>query len=250
MNGQLQDRIAVVTGGATGIGGATAALFAAQGAVSVVVDYNETEGGATVDRLQAAGGRGEFHQLDVRQAAQTAEVFACIGKAHGRIDVLVCSAGVLKGAFKPLVDLEEDDWDATIDTNLKGTYLCGRAAAPWLRAAGRSVLLLIASGAGVRGGSSSYAYAASKAGIHGMQYNFENDLGATGTRVHVICPGGIATPLKLLNIAQGAAARGEDSEAAVAAARQSLGDPMGVARVLAFLASDDGSYVRGTVFTR
>ena len=86
--------------------------------------------------------------------------------------------------------------------------------------------------------------------MHGMQYNFQSDLGPTGTRVHVICPGGIATPLKLKNVAEGAQSRGEDVDRAVAGARESLGDPMGVARILTFLASDDGDYVRGTISTR
>ena len=248
--GKLDDRIAVITGAASGIGGAASRLFAAEGAVSVILDHNEDEGRATLEQLRAAGGRGEFYPLDVRSSAQTADVFGHIAEDHGRIDVLVCSAGILKGAYRGIADLPEDEWDATLDTNLKGTYLTASRAAPLLRAAGRSVLFLIASGAGVRGASSSFAYAASKAGMHGMQCNFERDLGPSGTRVHVICPGGIATPLKLLNIAQGAAARGEDSEAAVANARQSLGDPMGVARILAFLASEDGDYVRGTIFTR
>ncbi len=248
--GRLEGRVAVVTGGATGIGGASAELFAAEGALSVILDHNEAEGRATVERITAAGGRAEVHPLDVRSHEETAGVFGEIGDRHGRVDVLLCSAGVLDGAYRKIADLPEEEWDITLDTNLKGTYLTVRSAAPLLRAAGRSVLLLVSSGAGVRGASSSYAYAASKAGMHGMQYNFESDLGPGGTRVHVICPGGIATPLKLRNIAQGAEARGQDPEAAVAAARRSLGDPAGVARVLAFLASDDGEYVRGTVFTR
>ena len=246
--GSLQDRITVVTGGATGIGGATSAMYASEGAVSIIIDYNKTEGEAAAQRIRDTGGRAEFHALDVRSAEQTAQVFERIGTTHGHIDTLVCSAGVLMGAYSGIADLEEEAWDTTIDTNLKGTYLTTKYAAPWLRRAEHSVLLLIASGAGVRGGSSSFAYAASKAGIHGMQYNFASDLSTT--RVHVICPGGIATPLKLLNIAQGASARGEDSDAAIKDARKSLGDPAGVAKVLTFLASDDGDYVRGTIFTR
>jgi len=223
-------------------------MFAAEGAISIVVDYNEADGEKSVERILAAGGRAEFHRLDVRSAQETEQVFQHIGMTHGRIDVLVCSAGVLQGAFQGIENIQEEAWDVTIDTNLKGTFLTTKYAAPWLRQADRSVLLLIASGAGVRGGSSSYAYAASKAGMHGMQYNFGSDLSTT--RVHVICPGGIATPLKLLNIAQGATARGDDADVAVDEARKSLGDPVGVAKVITFLASDDGDYVRGTIFTR
>ncbi|HIM56778.1 MAG TPA: SDR family oxidoreductase [Candidatus Latescibacteria bacterium] len=247
---KLTDKIAVITGGATGIGGATAELFAAEGAVALVLDYCETEGPATVERIRRAGGKAAFYRIDVRSEPEGADGFKRIAEAYGRVDILVCSAGVLTGAYRGIGELSEEDWNATLDTNLKGTYLTAKHAAPLLELAGETVLLLIASGAGVHGGSSSFAYAASKAGIHGMYHNFVNDLGSKGTRVHVICPGGIATPLKLKNVAEGARARGEDAERAVEAASQNLGDPMGVARVLAFLASDDGSYVRGTVFTR
>lgn len=247
---KLTDKVAVITGGATGIGGATAELFAAEGAVALVLDYCETEGPATVERIRRAGGKAAFYRIDVRSEPEVTDVFRRISEAYGRVDILVCSAGVLTGAYRGIGELSEEDWNATLDTNLKGTYLTAKHAAHLLELAGETVLLLIASGAGVHGGSSSFAYAASKAGIHGMYHNFVNDLGSKGTRVHVICPGGIATPLKLKNVAEGARARGEDAERAVEAASQNLGDPMGVARVLAFLASDDGSYVRGTVFTR
>ncbi len=243
---RLKGKVALITGGSTGIGRATAELYGAEGAQVVILDYNEQEGRAAVAAIEKPGGQAEFHQTDVRSAASVEAVFRKLG--HDHLDILVCSAGVLKGAFKGVAGLVEDEWDATIDTNLKGTYLVVRQAAPLLEKAGQSVVLLISSGAGVRGASSSLAYAASKAGVHGMQYNIES--GVRGARVHVICPGGIATPLKLENIAQGAQAAGQDSAQALEAAKKSLGDPMGVARVLAFLASEEGSYVRGTIFTR
>lgn len=245
---RLENKIALITGGATGIGRATAELFGAEGATVLILDYNPQEGRAAKEKIEGVGGRAEFFQVDLRADRQVGEALSRIGAAHGRLDVLVCSAGVLKGAYKGVAGLPEEDWDLTIDTNLKGTYLAVRHAAPLLERAGQSVVLLIASGAGVRGGSSSLAYAASKAGVHGMQYNIEAHV--KGARVHVICPGGIATPLKLENVAQGALAAGQDPEQAVEAARRSLGDPLGVARVLAFLASEEGSYVRGTIFTR
>jgi NAD(P)-dependent dehydrogenase (short-subunit alcohol dehydrogenase family) len=243
---KLKDKIALITGGATGIGRATAELFAAEGARALILDYNEVEGRAAVAAIEKAGGRAEFHRTDVRSAPSVAGVFQKLNA--DRLDVLVCSAGVLKGAFKGVAGLSEEDWDATLDTNLKGTYLVVRQAAPLLEKAGQSVVLLIASGAGVHGASSSLAYAASKAGVHGMQYNIA--AGVRGARVHVICPGGIATPLKLENVAQGAAAAGQDTARAVEEAKKHLGDPLGIARVLAFLASEEGSYVRGTIFTR
>ncbi len=247
---RLAGKVALITGGATGIGRATAELYGAEGATVLILDNNQAEGRAAAEAIIRAGGRASFYAADVRLDRDVAAAFQTIAGTWDRLDVVVCNAGVLKGAFKRLTDITEEDWDLTIDTNLKGTFLTAKYAAPLLVRAGRSVLLLIASGAGVRGASSSYAYAASKAGMHGLHYNLEQELGPTGTRVHVICPGGIATPLKLENIAQGAQAAGQDPGEALARAREYLGDPMGVARVLAFLASEEGEYVRSTISTR
>jgi NAD(P)-dependent dehydrogenase (short-subunit alcohol dehydrogenase family) len=248
--GKLKGKIAVVTGGATGIGAATAELFAAEGATSVILDYNETEGAGVAERISAAGHSGAFIQVDVRHEVSVAAAFAQVSKLYGHVDILVAAAGVLKGAYRSIAEFEEADWDATLDTNLKGTFLTAKHGTPLMVAARESVLMLIASGAGVAGGSSSHAYAASKAGIHGMQHKLRAEYEGQGMRVYAICPGGIATPLKLENIGQKAVLDGADPQAAMEAAKQTLGDPIGVARVLAFLASDEGSYVRGTIFTR
>jgi len=245
---KLTNKDALITGGSTGIGRAATELFAQEGACVHIMDYNESEGRAAVEQIEAAGGQAHFYAADVRMEESVAAAVAQLRERTARLDVAVFAAGVLKGAYKTIEELEEEDWDATLDTNLKGTFLAAKYATPLLAAAGKSVLLIIASGAGVRGGSSSYAYAASKAGQHGLHYKLEGELGPQGVRLHVVCPGGIATPLKLENIAQGAKAAGRDPEEAKRNAV--LGDPMGVARVLAFLASEEGSYVRGTVFTR
>lgn len=245
---KLANKSALVTGGATGIGRATAELFGAEGAEVHIIDYNEEEGRAAVETIVAAGGRAHFYPTDIRSEDSVAGAFDGI-KAHSdHLDTAVFAAGVLKGAFKNIDELAEEDWDATIDTNLKGTYLSAKYATPLLIAAKESVLMIISSGAGVFGGSSSYAYAASKAGQYGMHFKLEQELIPHGGRLHVICPGGIATPLKLENVAQGAVAAGRDPEEAKREA--GLGDPRGVAKVLAFLASEDGSYVRGTIRTR
>ena len=247
---RLDGKIVAITGGATGIGAASAQLFCERGATTCILDYNQEDGTATVDRIVTAGGRASFHQLDVRAADEVAAAFGEVAERHGRVDVLVCCAGVIKGAHRGIQEVTEEDWDATVDTNLKGTYLATKHATPLLIKGTDPVLLLISSGAGVKGASSSYAYAASKAGIYGLRFNLEKELGQHGVRVHVICPGGLATPLKLANIGEAAEKRGEDPQLAMEKARQSLGDPMGVARVLCFLASEEGSYVRGTINTR
>ena len=245
---KLENKEALITGGATGIGRATAELFASEGACIHIIDYNEEQGQAAVTEIEAAGGKAHFYATDVRSEQSVAESIVRVKEHTDRLDVAVFAAGVLKGAFKTIEELAVEDWDATLDTNLKGTFLSAKYTTPLLAAADESVLLIIASGAGVRGGSSSYAYAASKAGQHGLHFKLQQEVEPKGVRLHVICPGGIATPLKLENVAQGAVAAGLDPEQAKQNAR--LGDPIGVARVLAFLASEEGSYVRGTVFTR
>ncbi len=248
MVGKLSGKIALVTGGATGIGRATCEMYAKEGAFVHLLDYNEKDGSEAVAGIIASGGQGSFHKVDVRNEESVVKAMKEVSIRSNRVDVAVLSAGVLQGAFKRIDELSENDWDSTIDTNLKGTFLSAKYLAPKLSAAGESVLLLIASGAGVRGASSSHAYAASKAGMHGMHYKLEGELGPQGVRIHVICPGGIATPLKLANVAQGALSQGNDPDEAIR--KSKLGDPIGVARILVFLASEDGSYVRGTIFTR
>ena len=118
---RLANKIALITGGSTGIGRATAELYATEGAQVIIVDYNQSEGQAAVEKIQASGGQAAFYQVDVRLEQHVANVFQQIAKDYNHLDLMVCSAGILKGAFKHIEELEESDWDATIDTNLKGT---------------------------------------------------------------------------------------------------------------------------------
>lgn len=235
----LEGKVAIITGGASGIGLATARRYDELGARVVVGDVRET-----------TEGPGLFVRTDVTRERDCRALMGAAVEQYGRLDVLVTCAGILRGAYTSVDALDDEVFRQVIDVNLRGTYLAVKHAVPHLRRAGGGVILCIASGAGVRGPSSSLAYGASKGGVHGLVMTLEPQLAGNGIRVHAICPGGIATPLKLENVADGARARGESPAAAVERARRELGDPDGVARVLAFLASDDASYVRGTVFTR
>jgi NAD(P)-dependent dehydrogenase (short-subunit alcohol dehydrogenase family) len=123
-----------------------------------------------------------------------------------------------------------------------------KSVVPAMRRAGKGTIVLIASGAGVRGGSSSVAYGSSKGAVHGLAMVLEPQLAPHGIRVNDVCPGSLDTPLKRQNVIDGARARGQSADEALAKAN--LADPIGVARVLAFLASDEADYVRGSVFTR
>ncbi len=250
MNIRLSGKVAVITGGSTGIGAATAIAYAEAGAKVVLGDINEVDGQETLKTIVKNGGTAKFCRTDVTFESEVAQLIKTADESYGRIDTVVTSAGVLRGPSVRIEDFEEATFDSVIDVNLKGTFFTLKHAVPVMGRSGGGVILCIASGAGVRGGSSSIAYASSKGGVNGLVMTVENQVGSLNIRMHTICPGGLATPLKLGQIAESAKRDGNDPEAAVASAQKSLGDPAGVARVLTFLASDEGSYMRGQVFTR
>lgn len=249
MDIRLNNKVAVITGGSTGIGAATAIEYAKAGANVVFGDINEADAEKTLTTIVEAGGTARFRRTDVALETEVAALMETADAAFGGIDVLVTSAGVLQGPGIRIDDFESATFDAVIDINLKGTFLALKHAVPIMKRAG-GVILCIASGAGVRGGSSSVAYGSSKGGVNGLVMTVENQVAAMNIRMHTICPGGLATPLKLGQIAESAKQGGQDPDVAVANARNSLGDPAGVARVLTFLASDAAAYVRGQIFTR
>ncbi|MYK20194.1 SDR family oxidoreductase [Candidatus Poribacteria bacterium] len=248
MDVRLNGKVAVITGGSTGIGAATAIEYARAGAKVVFGDINETDAEETVRAIREAGGVVRFLRTDVMVEAEVADLVKTADTEFGGIHVLVTAAGVLRGPGVRIDEFETATFDSVIDVNLKGTFFALKHAVPIMRRCEDGVILCIASGAGVRGGSSSVAYGSSKGGVNGLVMVVENQI--SPIRIHTICPGGLATPLKLGQIAESARREGQDPDAAVANARKSLGDPAGVARVLTFLASDAGSYTRGQVFTR
>ncbi|MBK35584.1 MAG: hypothetical protein CME26_08680 [Gemmatimonadetes bacterium] len=242
----LNQKVIVVTGGASGIGRAAAICCGKNGANVVVVDLDKDGLGTCVEEITGAGGSAEGHCIDVREDDQVSVLFSALGEQHGRVDGLIHAAGVLEGALVPIDEFEELTWDKVLDINLKGSFLMSKHAVPLIEKSERGVILLIASGAGVRGGSSSVAYGSSKGGVHGLSLVLAAQLADRNIRVHGVCPGSLATPLKLRQVEKSAKASGGDFEKMAAA----LGDPMGVGKVLAFLVSDDADYVRGSVFTR
>ncbi len=248
MDIRLNDKVAVITGGSTGIGAATAIEYARAGAKVVFGDINETDAEETVRAIREAGGVARFLRTDVMVEAEVADLMKTANTEFGGIHVLVTAAGILRGPSVRIDEFETATFDSVIDVNLKGTFFALKHAVPIMRGCEGGVILCIASGAGVRGGSSSVAYGSSKGGVNGLVMVVESQI--SPIRIHTICPGGLATPLKLGQIAESARREGRDPDAAVADARKSLGDPAGVARVLTFLASDAGSYTRGQIFTR
>jgi NAD(P)-dependent dehydrogenase (short-subunit alcohol dehydrogenase family) len=164
------------------------------------------------------------------------------------LDVLLHLAGVLLGPHVEIADFSEETWDRVLDINLKGSFLMSKHVAGYMQKAGKGVIVLTASGAGVTGGSSSFAYGSSKGGVHGLSMVMAANLGPKGIRVNDVAPGALATPLKIGQVEESFRRTGNRTE--YEAAMKSLLPPEGVASVMAFLASDDADYVRGTVFTK
>jgi NAD(P)-dependent dehydrogenase (short-subunit alcohol dehydrogenase family) len=248
MPGRLEGTVAVITGGARGIGGATALRFAAEGAKVIVADLLDVEAHETVAAIHAAGGEAHFVKTDVTDEEQCRALCQAAVDQYGQLDVMVTCAGVLQGAYTALEDFDVETFVRVQDINLRGTFLAVKHAVSHMKQAGSGTVICISSGAGVSGGSSSIAYGTSKAGVHGFVKCIEDQLRRAGIRAHAVCPGSVDTPLKRQNVVDGARAAGRDPDQALATA--GLVDPAGIAGVLAFLASEDGSYVRGTVFTR
>ena len=246
----LENKTVVITGAAMGIGRAAALCCAEAGARTVLADIDESGLKETFRDIHAAGGEASYQVVDVSDARQVEALMAGAVEDFGRIDGLVNCAGVLEGAYVPVDELDEAVWQQVMDVNLKGSFLTCKYAAAVMKKQKKGVIVLLSSGAGVRGGSSSVAYGTSKGAVHGQAVVLESQLASYGIRVHAVWPGGIATPMKLRNIAQAAESRGESVEEALKQAAEYLGDPEGVGRILAFLVSDHADHLRQTVFTR
>jgi 3(or 17)beta-hydroxysteroid dehydrogenase len=242
----LNHKIILVVGGATGIGRAAAEVCAARGASIIVADVNEKEGAEV-----AARAGGWFAPVDVTDEASVKRLFSQVGERHGKLDVLIQAAGVLKGAYIPVEEFPLSIFETVVGVNLVGSFLCSREAVPWMKRAGRGVILLVSSVAAT-GVSSSVAYGSSKGGVTSLGVTLAGKLAPEHIRVNVVHPGGIKTNMKLSVIAQEAELRGQSGDKARndAAAGTDLGEPEGVGRVLAWLASDDADYVRGFIHTR
>lgn len=247
---RLQDRVVIITGGGRGIGAATARVIAAGGGKVLIGDMLETEGEETAAAIREAGGEAHFVRTEVSRETDCAHLAAVAVERYGKLDVVICCAGILRGATLQADALDEAVFESVLDINVKGTFLTVRAALPYLRKAEMGVVLLVGSEAGTKIPSSSLAYGASKGGVHGFAMTLEAQLAPLGIRVNEICPSSIATPMRIENLMDRARAAGRDPEQARAEALKEAGDPRGVAAILAFLASADADYVRGTIYTR
>lgn len=236
----FEGKIALVTGGASGIGRAAALLFAAQGAKVVIADLLE-DGGETVRAIRENGGDAVFVRTDISDSRQ---VEALVGKAldtYGRLDCAFNNAGI-EQPLAPLAEIPDGEWDRIIRVNLRGTFLCLKYEIRAMRAQGRGAIVNASSVAGLVGGPLNGAYVASKHGILGLTRAAALEYASAGIRINAVCPGMTRTPM--LGMITG----GDAAVEAMIVALHPIGRaalPEEIARAAVWLCSDEASFITG-----
>jgi NAD(P)-dependent dehydrogenase (short-subunit alcohol dehydrogenase family) len=231
---RLQDRVAVVTGGASGIGRAIAIRFAGEGARVVIADLNR-DGAAAV----AAEIGGLVVPTDVTSTDEVERLVTGVLAGHGRLDILVNGAGV--GRMGGLLETTDDLWHSTLAVNLTGVFLCSRAAARAMRPARAGKIISIASVVGVVGFPGRVAYCASKAGLLGLTKAMALDCAPFNVQVNAICPGPVLTPMTAARFADPDAL----AEKLLEIPLRRLGQPGDIASAAVFLASAEADWITG-----
>jgi 3-oxoacyl-[acyl-carrier protein] reductase len=238
---RLQDLVAIITGGASGLGRATALRFADEGATVSIWDLDTVRGEALAAAIETAGHRAEFRHVDVADASAVNAHVGAVKDEFGRIDILINNAGITQDAT--LLKMEEDQFDQVVAVNLKGVYNCGRAVAKVMVEQGSGSIVNTSSVVALYGNFGQTNYVATKAGVVGMTRVWARELGRKGVRVNAVAPGFIATdmvmamPEKIRDMMSQKTPLGR------------LGQAEEIAAVYLFLASDQASFVHGAVLS-
>lgn len=238
---RLKDKTAIITGGGSGIGRETAIKFAREGAKVAVWDINLEEANKTVKEISELEGISKAYEVDVTNRLEIEEITNKVIKEFSKIDILVNNAGITADAT--LIKMKEEQWDRVIDINLKGVFNCGQIVSRYMVEQGNGVILNAASVVGIYGNFGQTNYAASKWGVIGMTKTWAKELGRKGIRVNAVAPGFILTqmtakmPEKVLDMMK---------EKSVL---KRLGTPEDIANAYLFLASNEASFITGTVLS-
>ncbi|HYC56429.1 MAG TPA: glucose 1-dehydrogenase [Candidatus Binatia bacterium] len=242
---RLAGKVAIVTGGAGGIGKATAVAMAREGAAVVVADNRLELARAAVDELTGQGARASAFQVDVRSSEQVAAMVAHAEATYGRLDVMFNNAGIFHDDDGSVLDTDEAIWNLVIDVNLKGVFLgCKHAVPAMLRSGGGSIINTASFVAVMGAAVSQSAYTASKGGVLALTRELAVEMARRGIRANALCPGPIDTPL-LTELLKDPAAR---QRRMVHIPMGRLGKSEEIAEAVVFLASDQASYITGTTF--
>jgi len=236
--GKLQDKVAVITGGASGIGAATARLFVSEGAKVVLVDLNEEKGKAFESELKALNADALFVKANITSEEEVANIFTQTIEKFGKVDIVFNNAGI--GRVHPTHELDYAEWRQTVNVDLDGVFLVAREAIREMLKAGGGAIVNTASMYGWVGSPGSAAYNAAKGGVVNLTRSIALEYAEQNIRVNALCPGFIDTPIIP-----------EESKLALAAATpvKRLGKAEEMAKAVLFLASDDSSYMTGNSLT-
>jgi NAD(P)-dependent dehydrogenase (short-subunit alcohol dehydrogenase family) len=246
---RVKDKVVILTGAASGIGRATAILFGEEGATQVLSDIDEKGLKETLDTMKEGKNRAEIMKVDVTDSAQVKKMIDYTFKKHGRIDVLIANAGVVR--VGPVEDFPDEDYDLLINVNLKGTYYSCKHAIPYLKRQRSGSVITLASVAAHIGQVNHANYCSTKAGILGFTRGLALDLALYGVRVNSVSPGATDTPMLVSDVTKQARERNvayeivrkEFEEEGVL---KRWATPEEVAYGILFLASDESSYVTGS----
>jgi len=246
---RVADKVAIVTGAASGLGHAIARRLAQDGATVVVADIDAAGAAAVADEIRRAQGRAEACRADVTAPAELAETTAAIAARLGRIDILVNNAGITR--YRAFASMTAQDWDAVLDVDLKGVFFCTQAVAPHMIARRYGKIVNIASVAGTGTGANAAGspggnanYAAAKAGVIQLTKTLARELGPHNINVNCVAPGAVLTAATLTSRTP------EEAERHLELRRRStvlqrVGTPEDIAHAVLFLASDEASFIAG-----
>lgn len=236
---RLKDKVAIITGGGSGIGKETALTFGNEGAHVVIADYNEESGKQTLQEVLSNGGKGMFIKVDVSDYVSVTNMVKEVIASYDRIDILINNAGITQDSL--LAKMSVESWQKVININLSGVFHCTQAVVSKMLEQGSGKIINTSSVSGVYGNVGQTNYAAAKAGVVGMTKSWAKELGPKGINVNAVAPGFIETsmietvPEKII----------ERIKQQVPLKR--LGKPKDIARAYLYLASEDGDYINGTV---